>query len=89
MNAQRCLFSAQRRFLGNHISAAIAVAAIATVFVYVWSERKSEVGNSQRNLISKGLTYLFHVKPIGCNVESSDNFGLRPNFALSESLSDR
>ena len=44
MNALRCLFSAQCRFLGNHIPAAIAVAAIATLFVYVWSERKSEVG---------------------------------------------
>ena len=44
MNALHCLFSARRRFLGNHIPAAIAVAAIATLFVYVWSKRKSEKG---------------------------------------------
>jgi len=27
---------------------------------------------AQQNLISKGLTYLFHVKPIGRNASSSD-----------------
>jgi len=40
MHALRCLFAAQRRFLGNHIPAAITVAASnAFLFMFGLSEK--------------------------------------------------
>ena len=60
-HAFRCLFAARRRFRGNHIPADIAVEA-RTLFVYVGTKRKVKSFFAQRNLISKELTYLYHVK---------------------------
>ena len=74
MHALLCLFAANVDFMATIYQLLSLNAAIATLFVYVyiWTKRKVKSVFAQRNLISKGLTYLFHVKPTGRIAESSD-----------------